>query len=611
MLRELVEAAERFTEEGALDPAAYKSKSLNWIIEVETDGQAVVEGPYRKGEITKSMPDRQRSGKPGPTNMKPYLLADDARYALGIAAAGDESVTEQLHQGFVRLVEEAYTQTGETDGDLAAILGFLNRPTPAELRAAIAPSDFVSFRRPRAPFPFERDAVQQFWSSYLGSELEADVNAICGVCGRDARILRVLPNEVVVMGQKCQITSFNQSAFRSYGKPQSTNAPLCQACGSSAIRALTYLIGARRHRAVISRDDTKSRNQPLRNQLAVFWLRRAHRQESGDAENDVEDGLAALMGDDYEYQPVAPPPSEAQIRALVTLPWTGEEDAVRLDENSFYLAVLSANKGRLVVREWIALSLCELRDNLVRFLRAIRIVDPFGTSPRLLPLPMLTEALGGECAAHVRALLRTAYLGAPPAQGPLMAALRVASHPRSLRVFWDRSQRAETLRLQGSLHAAMAVLKLAVTYDIEEAERMEGLDLGYREAPYLCGRFLALIEEAQRRASRGRVNTTVVDRYYTAAATAPAATFSVLTRLLETAYLPKVRKENRGYGELQRTIQEVMNGIQAREGGIRRALNLEEQAEFALGFYQQRAALAPKSGAASNQSSVQQTGEAL
>jgi CRISPR-associated protein Csd1 len=396
------------------------------------------------------------------------------------------------------------------------------------------------------------------------------------------------------MGQKCQITSFNQSAFRSLGKTQTTNAPLCYECGSSAIQALNYLIGARRHHAVISRDGSKSRNQPMRNQLAVFWLRQLHRQQTGGEELDLDASLAALMSDDYEYEPGAPPPEEAQIEALLKLPWTGNEDATRLDDNGFYLAVLSANKGRLVVREWIVLSLRELRDNLTRFLTAARITDPFGKRARLLPVPMLTGALEGEHAERVRDLLRTAYLGAPPTRGLLISALRVASHPKVLRSFWDRSQRRDVVRQHGVLHAAMAVLKLTVTYGTEEAERMYGLDPNYREPPYLYGRLLAVMEEAQRRSSRGRVNATIVDRYYTAAATAPAATFSVLTRLMETAYLPKIRREGRGYWEVRASYDDVMNGLQASDGGIWSALTLEQQAEFALGFCQQRAAFAPK-----------------
>lgn len=118
---------------------------------------------------------------------------------------------------------------------------------------------------------------------------------------------------------------------------------------------------------------------------------------------------------------------------------------------------------------------------------------------------------------------------------------------------------------------------------------MEHLD-GDREVPaYLCGRMLAILEEAQRRASRGKLNTTLVDRYYGAASTAPAATLGALLGLAETSHLPKIRKENRGHRQLETLLEEVMAGFDKPED-IPRTLTLNQQAEFALGFYHQRAA---------------------
>ena len=122
---------------------------------------------------------------------------------------------------------------------------------------------------------------------------------------------------------------------------------------------------------------------------------------------------------------------------------------------------------------------------------------------------------------------------------------------------------------------------------------MQRLDPYHIQPAYISGRLLALLEEIQRRAAGGKLNTTLVDRFYGVAATAPAATFGPLLKLAETAHLPKIRRENRGIGRMKEVLGEIMNRLDE-AGGFPRTLSLQSQGEFALGFYHQRAALAYK-----------------
>lgn len=112
---------------------------------------------------------------------------------------------------------------------------------------------------------------------------------------------------------------------------------------------------------------------------------------------------------------------------------------------------------------------------------------------------------------------------------------------------------------------------------------MERLDPGYGSSPYLCGRLLAVLEEAQLRASGFKLNRTIVGRFYGSASTAPAATFGGLVRLATTAHLPDVGKE-------VNQLTEAVLAQLADVGGFPKTLTLTQQAEFALGFYHQRAA---------------------
>lgn len=123
---------------------------------------------------------------------------------------------------------------------------------------------------------------------------------------------------------------------------------------------------------------------------------------------------------------------------------------------------------------------------------------------------------------------------------------------------------------------------------------MNVLNADYKSRAYLCGRLLAILEEAQLRASNFSLNRTLVDRFYGAASTAPAATFGGLIRLATTAHLPEVGKD------VNLLMEEVMSKLDE-AGGFPRVLTLAEQAEFGLGFYHQRAAFRARRGKNKNE----------
>ena len=114
---------------------------------------------------------------------------------------------------------------------------------------------------------------------------------------------------------------------------------------------------------------------------------------------------------------------------------------------------------------------------------------------------------------------------------------------------------------------------------------MVALDKEHPETAYHCGRLLAVIESVQYAAARGRVNATVVDRFYGAASSTPAAAFAALLRDTQPR-LAKVAKLNQAqHGGLQKSLMEVCGQITE----FPKTLSLMEQALFSLGYYHQRA----------------------
>lgn len=101
---------------------------------------------------------------------------------------------------------------------------------------------------------------------------------------------------------------------------------------------------------------------------------------------------------------------------------------------------------------------------------------------------------------------------------------------------------------------------------------------------YICGRLLAVFEQAQWGAL-GDVNATVVDRYYSTASASPGL---VLPRLFRSAaqHISKLESDKPGMAE---NIKKELEALCASLTEIPHTLPLEQQGEFALGFYHQRA----------------------
>jgi CRISPR-associated protein Csd1 len=95
-----------------------------------------------------------------------------------------------------------------------------------------------------------------------------------------------------------------------------------------------------------------------------------------------------------------------------------------------------------------------------------------------------------------------------------------------------------------------------------------------------------VLEQIQQAALGRNVNTTIVDRFYGTASTAPASVFGTLLGGAQP-HLSKLRRSQREgtANALQSRLEEVL----ARISNFPRTLKLQEQALFALGYYHQRA----------------------
>jgi len=595
MLRALVESAGRFED---LRPTGFEEVEIRWVIEL---GRQPGEATLVKGDLRKPVPVLgDRSGKVAKKNVKPSLLVDKASYALGLREGNRIQRDSLEHEGFKGLLRKAAEATG--DAEIKAICEFLDQhwavgsgALEKRVLSEVRPQEIVAFRAEPSRFPFETDAVRCFWAEHLRGEYP-QASAYCAVCGKQAPVVRILPWKIrLFKAYRCPISSFNKRAFDSFGKRQTANSPLCFDCASAASTTLQHLVNSERNKRELARDESKGQGRsPLRNQLAVFWLKQSPEVEGaqGELSLDIEALLAEPIGD-VSGRP-GPSADLTQVYKLYGVAWSADASALNIDRNRFYLAVLSPNKSRLVVREWIDTSIGEVVRRLGMYDVARTIIAPDGGGmgrPTIAEIVSALKPWGAKSASGeanlVRGLVRTAYLGAAAPEALLESAVR------RFRVPARGKNRAEQEELAWRQQALAAAIKIVITFGREEAKTMQSLDKERRGGPYLCGWLLAVLEEAQLRASRWRINATLVDRFYGGVSTSPATTLGRLLNRATQEHMPKIRKAKLGYREMEEAIECVTAALDD-SGGFPRALTLREQGEFALGFYHQRAVFRSK-----------------
>ena len=112
----------------------------------------------------------------------------------------------------------------------------------------------------------------------------------------------------------------------------------------------------------------------------------------------------------------------------------------------------------------------------------------------------------------------------------------------------------------------------------------EQLDLENKNPAYICGRIFAVMEGIQRAALGKELNAGIRERFFSAASSSPSPAFGRLMRLSQN-HLSKLKQEKPGLAvTLDRELQELCSSIPV----FPAILSLEEQGQFALGYYHQK-----------------------
>jgi CRISPR-associated protein Csd1 len=594
----LADYADRKLQE-QLNDVAFEERPIPYFLEISSDGrflgatprfnQTVL--PGKRGGKEKVLRTSQtflisRSPVNRNSGSHPLLAADDIAYVLGVGPWTKPEDLEKVtrhHEAFAARILRAAAETNHEA--LLACARFYAHPLEVgNARAALAEVPPGSYIALSVDGPvIGRAPLQAWWRKHYedASTERASVEvAECLISGAVGPVPPTHPkikHTAALGGQASGVSlmSFDKGAFRSYGWEQCANSPV------SADRAMAY---------VLALNDLLKPGSAHRKDFEgvafLFWLR-----------DDEADGSDPFM--------IVVDPNPDQVKNLLDLNRPTRSLDADPDPNLFYMAAVSANGSRLILRSWVTETLPRIKANLRDWFENLRIV-PLGVEQRPAPPPMwqLLQAIDRE--------------GKPPA-GRVVSLIRRAlegpRRPLGYRILQDVLQRMKVEPAKRLSLPSLGLLRLCLNdlyRSMGEGELMPAsldTDKPVTHPAFVCGQLLALYDYIQWKTNsltgEQQPSATVADRFYSLCMVSPAVGFSAVSQLGEK-HLTKLRRfearkdrtESAGLPDTDsNSSKSLASSLQYRlaalmsllNGDFPRSFGIHDKARFALGFYQQKA----------------------
>ncbi len=539
-------------------PRGYAVKPVRWTLDLDANGKlrsptlgklSDADKPARG--LSMAIPETVRSGvKPAP-----FLCVDTLEYALGIPKDDSPKAArdaEAKNAAFIDLLRHEV----QSAPSIAPLLKFFEIGETPEIPPDAKPIDRVAVTID-GQWLHDRPDVRATWPRVVSWRKASGVVGVCLVCGGVASLAGTFQSMIPIgsvpdQGKTMALVSVNKSAQGRGGATGLVNTPVCEDCAAASMGTLVEMLGNEMHRRRLNAVGA----------TFVWWLRE---------------------GNQFNPFEVLENSNVNEVRSLLER-FSKSGELQLLAEDRFQGVILRANAARAVVSSWIDRSMADVVGALQQWHADSAIVDPWDGEV-VPPLWKLAKATGrwkkdrkiyDDKNVHNSedALIMCALAGSrPPVSlvSTILARIRSDHHVSSERVSLIR------LVLIRNQLAPLEVL-------------MPGLNTQAIDAPYVCGRLLAMLNNLQR-AALGDVNATLADRVLGRASMAPAAVLAGALRD-SNAHIKKLRTQGKGGLSVywQRRIDEVVELLE----GFPNALNVSEQARFVLGFHHQRAADMPR-----------------
>jgi len=400
----------------------------------------------------------------------------------------------------------------------------------------------------------------------------------CAICGHSDHPVVDIPHGMIKKvpnGQSsgCALVSYNENAFESYQLKGNDNSSICTNCAKTYVEGLNWLLSAGSE--VTVKNDKGKEKKTFRytnrrnfgsDTAIVFWTKEQK-------ELPEIDQLEAPNPDDV-------------ARLIQSISSGNEKDNRYLDSDQFYSVALSGSAARIVARDWIETSLYDFRKSIALWFKDIAIAEYDSDLKtikthyaRLYDLARSCQRKNSDGSIDKKddSLARVAT-------NLWNSALRNRALP-----LWILTRVLQRARLDqyGVTADRAALIKIILNRNNPGGAFVitEKMEEGYKPVAYICGQIFAKLESIQY-AALGDRNAGIRERYFTYAMTSPAAAFGRLFNL-HSKHFTKLKSDKPGLAvNLDKELQELCKDIDIAK--FPATFSLEEQGQFAIGYYQQR-----------------------
>lgn len=565
---------------GDVLPQGYSSLPMNYLIsltpEGEIDGILYQGTEENKKKVFPQMLLPLRSQKPG---IEANIVEHRPLYLFGLVCErgvyrADDAKAQKSHAAF-RESNLAFTE-GLSSPVAQAYRNFILRWEPSAqcenpYLMAIA-KDYGTARfafclsgRPDRPL-HEEEEVKAKWGKLFASRKEEGEEhlAQCPVLGEMLPVAR-LHNKIkgIRNGQPsgCSLVCFNNASENSYGKEQSYNSSVSEEAMEQYTEALNFLLADERHCTVLG-DMTivhfalTAEEDAYLDCVNTSLFARTDRATAEDVDKAVSNTMHKIAS--------GRTPS-------FDVPDAGVD---------YCIFGLMPNTSRVAIKFSYRNTFGELRKNVERYQEEFAIgkrtqVPPVWAICKQLVSPKAKENAAPELEGDI---LQSIVSGSPFPRKILEAVVR--------RVRVDSDPENNHFVKLNDVRAGL--IKVCLSRKIKEEEKITmALNPQNKNAAYLCGRLFAVLEKVQQDSASGELNKTIKDSYFASACATPAVVFARLVQLSQN-HLAKLEKGMQIY--YNKLLGEIIGDLEE----FPKALSLEEQGKFILGYYQQNAALYTK-----------------
>jgi CRISPR-associated protein Csd1 len=554
----LIALYDRLALTNDMPPYGFSIEDIGFVITIDQQGNLIGQPEDLRTKITAQKFDFRTSEVPytnqvnvraNAASTTPNFMVDKADYIFGMSGNAQKKVH---HQSFAELICEV-CGTADDEG-IFAVKAFLEKWNPADSvglegwkEICGTHGKWIAFRLlGDSCFMHERPAVKTLWKSHVEKEtFPASVSFLDGS-------VHDIQSQYAQFkfGSGASLVSFNEVAYESYGKRKGENAPISVEAEFKSSAALKYLF--------------RSKTQRLRigDATTVFWAEKA---------SPVETFMGQVLNPSFEDKEAAVPVHKfLESVRNGSLPNEIQSDG----DIKFHILGLSLNKARLALRFWYVCTVAELMERLHDHFQCLEMEH----SEKDIPNPGIWHLLK-ETARETKDI-------SPVLAGALARSILTgANYPQNLYQGVLRRIRAEAGKkdprtkkpIENVNYLRASILKAVLSRNHNKEVPMSW-DPARKETPYLLGGLFAVLEKAQLDAL-GKVNTTIKDRFFSAASATPASVFPRLLRLSQH-HIDKAE-----YGHVSdRRIGEIMEHVDS----FPAHMGLQDQGLFAIAYYQKK-----------------------